>query len=83
MYEIQAPQRDELQKHLKQQGIQTGIHYPIPLHLQPAYQQLGYHQGSFPVSEHLANHIISLPMYPELTTEQLDYIIEQIEQFYS
>ena len=82
MYEIQAPQRDKLQAYLKKHGIQTGIHYPIPLHLQPAYEYLNLKKGSFPISEYLSEHILSIPMYPELTTDQQDYIIDQINTFY-
>jgi dTDP-4-amino-4,6-dideoxygalactose transaminase len=83
MYEIQAENRDKLQSYLMKQGIHTGIHYPIPLHLQPAYKNLGYQKGRFPVSEQLAGRILSLPMYPELTTDQQDYVIDHIEKFYS
>lgn len=82
MYEIQAPDRDNLQHFLQKQKIQTGIHYPIPLHLQPAYKHLGFKKGDFPVSEALAKHILSLPMYPELTKEQLEYVIDSINNFY-
>lgn len=83
MYEIQAPKRDKLRKYLKKQGIHTGIHYPIPLHLQPAYEHLHLPKGSYPVAEKLAEHILSIPMYPELTKQQQDYIIDHINKFYS
>jgi len=82
MYEVQTSRRDELRKFLEKHGVHTGIHYPIPLHLQPAYHHLGYTKGSFPVSEHLADRILSIPMYPELTKEQLDYVIETITDFF-
>jgi dTDP-4-amino-4,6-dideoxygalactose transaminase len=82
MYEIQAPDRDKLQKYLQKQNIQTGIHYPIPLHLQPAYKKLGFKKESFPVSEKLAKHILSLPMYPELTETQQNHVIDHINKFY-
>jgi dTDP-4-amino-4,6-dideoxygalactose transaminase len=82
MYEIQVSQRDKLRTYLKNQGIQTGIHYPIPLHLQPAYKHLGLSEGSYPVSEQLAQRILSIPLYPELTKKQQDYIIDQINNFY-
>ena len=81
MYEIQTKHRDKLQSYLMKNGIHTGIHYPIPLHLQPAYKNLGYQQGSYPVSELLASRILSLPMYPELTQEQQDYVIKHIQEF--
>jgi dTDP-4-amino-4,6-dideoxygalactose transaminase len=83
MYEIQAPKRDKLRDYLKKQGIHTGIHYPIPLHLQPAYEHLHLPKGRYPVAEKLAEHILSIPMYPELTKEQQDYIIDHINKFYS
>jgi dTDP-4-amino-4,6-dideoxygalactose transaminase len=67
LYVIQVQDRQELQDHLKESGIGTGIHYPIPLHLQNAYRILGYSQGDFPVTEKLAPAILSLPMYPQLT----------------
>ena len=67
MYVIRVQQRDLLIAYLKQQGIECGIHYPIPLHLQPAYASLGFKKGQFPVSEQLAQEIISIPIYPELT----------------
>lgn len=82
MYEIQAPDREKLREYLKEQGIHTGIHYPIPLHLQPAYKKLGFKEGSFPVTEKLAKNIVSIPMYPELTEKEQDYIINHIEKFY-
>ncbi|OYT28549.1 erythromycin biosynthesis sensory transduction protein eryC1 [Thermoplasmatales archaeon ex4572_165] len=82
MYEIQAPKREELRNFLQKHGIHTGIHYPIPLHLQPAYEHLKIEKGSYPVSEHLADNILSIPMYPELTKDQLRYIVDHINRFY-
>jgi len=70
--------RRVLQEGLAAKGIQTGIHYPIPCHLQPAYKYLGYQLGDFPNSETLCEQILSLPMYPGLTTEQIRYIVEQL-----
>jgi dTDP-4-amino-4,6-dideoxygalactose transaminase len=81
IYCIRAKNRDALQKHLKARGIETGIHYPIPLHLQPVYQNLGYHAGDFPHAEKAANEILSLPMYPELTDEQAQQIVDAIKEF--
>jgi len=81
MYVIQTDKRDELQKYLKQKGIHSGIHYPIPLHLQPAYKDLGEGIGSYIVSEKLAKNILSIPVYPELTKEQLRYIVDTIQRF--
>jgi dTDP-4-amino-4,6-dideoxygalactose transaminase len=55
-------------------GVQTGVHYPIPVHLQPAYRDLGYSAGDFPVSERAAGEVLSLPIYPELTEKQIDAV---------
>lgn len=73
--------RDALIAHLKQAGIECGIHYPIPLHLQPALAYLGYKAGDFPETEKAAASIVSLPMYPELDTSQLNLIVEEIGEF--
>ncbi|BAZ05203.1 DegT/DnrJ/EryC1/StrS family aminotransferase [Calothrix sp. NIES-3974] len=70
--------RQALQDYLNTQGIQTGIHYPIPCHLQPAFTYLGYKQGDFPNSEKLASRILSLPMYPGLTKEQVSHVVKTI-----
>lgn len=82
LYMIQTEERDALQKHLNANGVQTGIHYPIPIHLQVAYTDLGYKPGDFPVAERLAKRILSLPMYPELQDAQQDYVVEQIKAFF-
>jgi dTDP-4-amino-4,6-dideoxygalactose transaminase len=79
---IQAQRRDELKNHLAACGVQTAIHYPIPIHLQPVAQDLGYKPGSFPQAESQASHILSLPVFPELTQQQLDHVIKSIRQFY-
>jgi dTDP-4-amino-4,6-dideoxygalactose transaminase len=73
--------RDGLIAHLKQAGIECGVHYPIPLHLQPALAFLGYKQGDFPETEKAAASVVSLPMYPELDTSQLNMIVEEIAEF--
>jgi dTDP-4-amino-4,6-dideoxygalactose transaminase len=82
MYVIRTPRREELMTYLKEQGISTGIHYPIPLHLQPAYKTLGYKKGSYPIAETLAEEIVSIPIYPELTSDQRDYIVNHIIRFF-
>ena len=82
-YTIQVADRDGLQAYLKENEIATGIHYPIPLHLQPAYQSLGYKKGDFPVAEEVSSHVVSLPMYPELPEEHIDYTTEHIKKFLS
>jgi dTDP-4-amino-4,6-dideoxygalactose transaminase len=79
---IETNRRDALQRHLTGAGIQTGIHYPIPIHLQPAYSELGYHCGDFPHTEGLASRILSLPMYPELTEPQIERVADTIREFY-
>jgi dTDP-4-amino-4,6-dideoxygalactose transaminase len=81
MYEIRVPHRDSLMGYLQQQVIECGIHYPIPLHLQPAYASLGFKKGQFPVSEQLASEIISIPIYPELTTEQRQSVVDHVKKF--
>jgi dTDP-4-amino-4,6-dideoxygalactose transaminase len=74
VYAVRVPQRERLQQQLSEQGIQTGIHYPIPVHLQQAYADLGYRLGDFPYSELAANEVLSLPMYAELSEEQLKIV---------
>lgn len=83
LYVIQTTRRDELQKYLGSKGISTGLHYPIPLHLQKCFSSLGYKKGDFPVAEQLAERCLSLPMYPELTVEQIDYVTDVIRGFFS
>jgi dTDP-4-amino-4,6-dideoxygalactose transaminase len=82
LYVIRVPRRDQLIAHLTAAGVQTGIHYPIPIHLQEAYRDLGHRQGAFPVTERLANEIVSLPMYPELTDEQIAIVTSAIRRFF-
>jgi len=82
LYVIRAKDRDLLQKCLRENGIASGLHYPVPLHLTEAFSYLGYKKGDFPVAEGLADGILSLPMYPELTEEQIDYVCEEIKDFY-
>jgi dTDP-4-amino-4,6-dideoxygalactose transaminase len=83
LYIIRTQKRDELQKYLQEKGISTGLHYPIPLHLQKAYGGLGYVEGDFPITEKVAREIISLPMFPDLTKKQIEYISEKIKDFSS
>jgi dTDP-4-amino-4,6-dideoxygalactose transaminase len=81
LYVVRVQNRDALQKHLAEAGIGTGIHYPIPLHLQEAYAHLGYKRGHFPVCEGAAAEILSLPMYPGLGDEQQDRIAQNLLDF--
>ena len=82
LYIIQTENRDALQKHLHAAGVDTIIHYPIPVHLQKVYSYLGYRSGAFPVAELLAQRILSLPMYPELTTTAIDRVAFAVASFY-
>lgn len=81
LYVIRVKERGGLQKFLDEIGIPTIIHYPIPIHLQKAYSELGYNLGEFPVTEKLANEILSLPMFPELTDEEIVHISDSINKF--
>jgi len=81
-YTLRVERRDELQQHLKAKGIGSAVYYPIPLHLQECFAHLGYRSGRLPVSERAAHEVLSLPVYPELTNQQLDYVCETIRGFY-
>ena len=83
VYAIRTERRDELLKFLAEQGISCGIHYPVPVHLQEAYTSLGYKIGDFPKAEEAAERVLSLPMYPELTEEQINYVAEKIKDFFN
>ncbi|MBN1121769.1 MAG: DegT/DnrJ/EryC1/StrS family aminotransferase [Anaerolineae bacterium] len=80
LYVIRVEQRDRLFERLRKAGIGVGIHYPIPLHLQPAYTDLGHKEGDFPHAEAAAKSILSLPMYPELSDSQIEIIVEAVKQ---
>ena len=82
LYVIRAPRRDELQAWLKSQGVATGIHYPVPIHLQNAMSFLGYKAGDLPVTERAAEEALSLPMYPELIDEEIAFVADRIKVFY-
>jgi dTDP-4-amino-4,6-dideoxygalactose transaminase len=77
---IRTKQRDALRQQLAEVGVDTGIHYPVPLHLQDAYKNLGYRTGDFPVTERVAEEIVSLPMFPQLTSEQQSYVAEKLTE---
>jgi dTDP-4-amino-4,6-dideoxygalactose transaminase len=80
LYVIRVHNRDQLQKELGEVGIETGIHYPIPLHLQPCFRDLGHAEGDFPVAERMAREILSLPIYPQIREDQLAYVVEQVNR---
>lgn len=82
LFVIRAQRRDALQAHLSERGIGTGLHYPVPLHLQTAYRHLGLGRGAFPVTELAAAELLSLPMFPELSAEQVGIVADAIRAFY-
>jgi dTDP-4-amino-4,6-dideoxygalactose transaminase len=81
LYVIRTERRDDLQAHLASRRVSTVIHYPIPIHRQPAYADLGLEPGSFPVTEQYADRILSLPMYAELSHDDLDYVVDAVADF--
>lgn len=81
IFPILCEERDRLQEYLYNKGIQTLIHYPIPMHLQEAYKELGYKQGDFPIAERIANEELSLPIYIGMTNEEINYVIEALNDF--
>lgn len=82
-YTIRVEKRDELQAYLKEQGVATMIYYPLPLHVQPVFSDLGYKEGDLPLAEKAAKEALSLPMFPELKEEQQDYVVEKIVEFFN
>ncbi len=83
MYMIMVEDRNQLHNFLIDEGISAKIHYPKPLHLQPASRHLGYHEGDFPVAERQSKSIISLPVHQHLTEEETDYVIDKVIRFYN
>jgi dTDP-4-amino-4,6-dideoxygalactose transaminase len=83
LYVIRTEQRDVLRDYLVSRGISASIHYPVPIHLQPAYCDLGYKRGNFPVAEAYAQRILSLPMYAELTPDQIKFVAQSVRDFAS
>ncbi|HVN98358.1 MAG TPA: DegT/DnrJ/EryC1/StrS family aminotransferase [Syntrophorhabdaceae bacterium] len=82
LYVIRSKERDRLRAYLNDRGISTLIHYPTPIHLQKVYQSLGYEAGSFPNAELAAQEVVSLPMYPSLTQDEIAYVSECVRKFY-
>ncbi len=81
-YTLRVERRDELQAHLKSNGIGSAVYYPVPLHVQKCFSDLGYKAGQFPAAECAAREVLSLPIYPELSRDQLDYVIDAIRGHY-
>jgi dTDP-4-amino-4,6-dideoxygalactose transaminase len=83
LYVVRTPKRDDLQRYLIEKGINTGLHYPIPLHLQNTYKNIYLANGNYPITEKASKEILSLPMFPNLTVEQIEYVADKIKDFYS
>ena len=81
-YVIRAKERDKMKEFLEEKGVNTAIYYPLPLHLQKCFTYLGYREGDFPVAEKASREVLALPIYPELTADQQDYIASSITEFY-
>jgi len=81
-YVIRVQRRNELQDFLKSKGVPTAIYYPLPLHLQECFSDLGYKKGDFPVSEKASEEVLALPIYPELRKDQLEYVVSTVQEFY-
>jgi len=82
LYVIHTPRRDELKVCLSERGVTAGIHYPVPIHLQPAYADLEYKRGDFPVAERSAQQCLSLPIYAELSESIIHYVADQVREFH-
>ncbi len=83
LFVLQTDARDALQRFLSAAGVQSGIHYPVPIHLQPAYASLGHKEGDFPEAERQARRLLSLPMFAELTDRQVAYVSDALGDFFS
>src|SRR5260221_10360564 len=83
LYVVRHPRRDDLKKHLETNRIGCALHYPLPLHLQKCYAQLGYKPGDFPVAEKAARECLSLPIYPEMTEPQIERVAMAIREFFT
>jgi dTDP-4-amino-4,6-dideoxygalactose transaminase len=82
LFVVCTAQRDQLRLHLQENGIGTDVHYPVPPHLQKAYVDLGYKPGDFPVSEKVCNTVLSLPLWPGMTVEQVEYVADAVKRFF-
>jgi dTDP-4-amino-4,6-dideoxygalactose transaminase len=82
LYPVRTAARDTLARHLASRGVETAIHYPLPLHLQPAYGFLGHRRGDFPVAEEACETVLSLPLYPRMTDEQVEEVTSGVREFF-
>jgi dTDP-4-amino-4,6-dideoxygalactose transaminase len=82
LYPVRLAKRDALREHLQARGIETAVHYPVPLHLQPGYAFLGGKKGDFPVSEAACETVVSLPCHPMLTDEQVESVVAAVGEFF-
>jgi len=80
LFVVELDQREDIRTRLGEAGVESGIHYPVPLHLQPAYEHLGYRRGQFPVAERMADRILSLPMFPEISDEQVEHVVGSLDR---
>jgi len=81
IFAIRSKRRGEVIQHIKENDIETGVHYPIPIHLQPIYKQLfGYKEGDYPVSERFSMEVVSLPMFPEITKDEVEFVCEKVRE---
>lgn len=83
LYVVRLENREQLQEALQDAGVATGLHYPVPIHLQPAYQELGYKRGDFPITEAYAETILSLPIFPELDDQKVAYVVDLIQGYFA
>jgi len=81
LFVVRHPRRDDLRVHLEKSGVGTIIHYPVPPHLQEAYASAGYARGAFPITEAMANEVLSIPIGPHLSESQAEYVVDQITSF--
>ena len=82
-YVIRAPRRDELRQHLSDRGIGCAVYYPLPLHLQPCFAGLGHGEGDFPVAEQASREVLALPVFPELSPDEIEEVVGAVAEFYS
>lgn len=80
LFVVQVNDRARVMEYLAKHEIQTGIHYPVPFYLQGGYRELGHTQGAFPVTEKIASRILSLPMFPEISDAQIDFVVEKLAE---